>query len=186
MELAAAMFIYRARKLFQSAQSRIRQIVYRAVGMRIEGRGWMGAIEWPNRPYCVALGDGAMLDHGITLLATSDRAQIRIGARVYINRRTILDADERIEIGEETMIGPGCYITDHDHGFAKDIAPGAAPLLVEPTAIGKRCWLGANVTVLKGVTIGDGTVVGAGSVVTKSLPPGVVAVGVPARVIREL
>ena len=184
--LNVRVLIYRFKKLVQSAMSRVRQLVYRAMGMRIEGTGWMGAIEWPNRPYCVTLGAGAMLDHGITLLATSERARIVIGAKVYINRRTILDVDERVEIGEETMIGPGCYITDHDHGFSKGIAPGAAPLIVEPTTIGRRCWLGANVVVLKGVTIGDGTVVGAGSVVTKSLPAGAVAVGVPAKVIREV
>ncbi len=180
------MLIYRARKLYQSVQSRIRQFVFRCVGMRISGTGWMGAIEWPNRPYCVSLGKGAMLDHGITLLATSDRAKIVIGDNVYINRHTILDVDELLEIGDETMIGPGCYLTDHDHAFIKDTAPGAGPLIVEPTRIGKRCWLGAHVTVLKGVTIGDGTVVGAGSVVTKSLPAGVVAVGVPAKIVREL
>jgi acetyltransferase-like isoleucine patch superfamily enzyme len=180
------MFIYRARKLFQSVQSRIRQFVFRCVGMRIESTGWMGAIEWPNRPHCVSLGKGAMLDHGITLLATSDLAKIIIGDRVYINRHTILDVNELLEIGEETMIGPGCYLTDHDHDFGKDKSPGATPLITEPVHIGKRCWLGAHVTVLKGVTIGDGTVVGAGSVVTKSLPAGVLAVGTPARVVREL
>jgi galactoside O-acetyltransferase len=52
--------------------------------------------------------------------------------------------------------------------------------------IGARCWLGAHVTVLKGVSIGEGTVVGAGSVVTKSLPPDVIAVGNPARVLKPV
>ena len=180
------MFIYRARKLLQSVESRIRQTVFRCAGMRIDGKVWLGRIEWPNRPYCVSLGKGAMLDHGITLLATNDRAHIHIGANAYINRHTILDADELLEIGDETMVGPGCYLTDHDHAFTKDAAPGAGPLIVAPTRIGKRCWLGAHVSVLKGVSIGDGTVVGAGSVVTKPLPPGVLAVGTPARVIRKL
>lgn len=180
------MFVYRARKLLQSVESRIRQTMFRCVGMRIAGTVWLGRIEWPNRPYCVTLGAGAMLDHGITLLATSDRARIIIGANVYMNRHTILDVEELVELGDETMVGPGCYITDHDHAFTKGTAPAAGPLVVEPTRIGKRCWLGAHVTVLKGVSIGDGTVIGAGSVVTKSLPPGVLAVGSPARVIREL
>jgi acetyltransferase-like isoleucine patch superfamily enzyme len=177
---------YRFKKLWQSVGSRVRQIGYRALGMKLAGPVWMERIEWPDRPGCVSLGEGAMLDRDVTLLATCDEARIVIGARVYINRRTMFDAHELVEIGEETMVGPGCYITDHDHTFSKDTAPGAAPLVAKPTVIGKRCWLGANVTVLKGVTIGDGTVVGAGSVVTKSLPAGVLAVGVPAKVIREL
>ena len=84
------------------------------------------------------------------------------------------------------MIGPDCYITDHDHAISADRAPGATPLVSAATRIEDRCWLGAHVTVLKGVTIGKGTVVGAGSVVTKSLPPGVVAVGVPAQVIKKV
>lgn len=177
---------YRLKKLWQSAGSRFRQFVYRQLGMRIEGRVWLERIEWPDRPGCVSLGDGAMLDRDVTLLATCDSAKIVVHPNVYINRRTMIDCHELVEIGEETMIGPACYITDHDHTFSKDTAPGAAPLVAKPTVIGKRCWLGANVTVLKGVTIGDGTVVGAGSVVTKPLPAGVLAVGVPAKVIREL
>jgi galactoside O-acetyltransferase len=55
-----------------------------------------------------------------------------------------------------------------------------------PVHIGKNCWLGAGVVVLPGVTIGDNTVIGAGSVVTKDIPSGVVAVGNPCRVLREI
>ena len=55
-----------------------------------------------------------------------------------------------------------------------------------PVRIGRNCWLGAGVIVLQGVTIGDNTVVGAGSVVTKDLPSNVLAVGTPARVLREI
>ena len=176
----------RLRKLWQSATSRIRATVYGALGMRFEGRSWLQAIEWPLRPRCITLGDGAMLDSGIVLLATNDDARIAIGARAYLNRRTIIDASECVEIGEEAMIGPGCYITDHDHAFNSAEAPGALPLISEPTRIGARCWIGAHVVVLKGVTIGESTVVGAGSVVTRSLPPHVVAVGNPARILKEI
>ena len=122
----------------------------------------------------------------VTLLATNDAARIEIGPRTYINRHTMLDAAERIEVCEQAMIGPFCYITDHDHTFGSGAAPGAGALVSEPVRIGARCWLGAHVTVLKGVTIGEGSVVGAGSVVTKSLPPGVVAVGNPSRVLRQV
>ena len=98
----------------------------------------------------------------------------------------MLDASAEIVIGADTMIGPFSYITDHDHSFGEGVVPGQAPLVSAATRIGARCWLGAHVTVLKGVTIGDGCVVGAGSIVTKSLPPGVLAIGAPARVVRPL
>lgn len=177
---------YRLRKLWQSLASRRRALFYRLLGMKIQGPVWLEAIEWPDRPGSITLGREAALDRGVVLLATRDEARIVIGERCYINRHTMFDASERIEIGDQTMIGPHCYITDHDHTFGHGLAPGETPLVSVPTQIGKRCWLGANVTVLKGVTIGDGTVVGAGSVVTKSLPANVVAAGTPARVLREL
>lgn len=180
------MLSHRPRKLFQSLASRIRALACRLLGMKINGHVWLAAIEWPARPACITLGDGAALDRSVTLLATNDSARINIGARCYVNRHTMLDASERIEIGEETMIGPFCYITDHDHGFGRGVAPGAAPLVSVPTRIGNRCWLGAHVSILKGVTIGDGAVIGAGSVVTKDIPANAVCAGVPARVIRQL
>jgi acetyltransferase-like isoleucine patch superfamily enzyme len=109
-----------------------------------------------------------------------------IGGGTYINRNTVLDAAESLIIGRECAIGPGCYLTDHDHGCAPDTAPLSLPLVSKPTRLEDRVWLGANVVVLKGVTIGTGSVIGAGSVVTRDVPPGCVAVGNPARVIRTL
>ena len=154
--------------------------------MRIEGRCWLQAIEWPLRPRCITLGDGAALDRGITLLATNDAARIVIGPRTYLNRHTMIDADALVEIGAQTMIGPFCYITDHDHAARAGSAPADGPLVSAPVRIGERCWIGAHVSILKGVTIGDGAVIGAGSVVTKSVPPGVIAVGNPARVLKPV
>jgi acetyltransferase-like isoleucine patch superfamily enzyme len=59
-------------------------------------------------------------------------------------------------------------------------------MVSQPTAIGDRVWIGANVSILKGVNIGNQSVIGAGSVVTRNIPPGVVAVGVPAKVMKVL
>lgn len=160
--------------------------------LRLRGAKFAGKVrlpiwlESPVHAECLSFGDGAALDERVTLLATNENAQIIIGARCYVNRSTMLDASERIEIGDDTMIGPFCYITDHDHTFGPGVKPADGALISAPVKIGARCWLGAHVTVLKGVSIGDGTVVGAGSVVTQSLPAGVLAVGTPARALREL
>lgn len=179
------MTAYRLRKLWQSLGSRRRALFYRLLGMKIQGPVWLEAIEWPDRPGSIVLHRGAALERGVVLLATCDEARIEIGESCYINRHTMFDASERIEVGSQSMIGPRCYITDHDHTFGSNLAPGETPLVSALTRIGKRCWLGANVTVLKGVTIGDGSVVAAGSVVTKPVPPGVLVAGVPARVLRD-
>lgn len=173
-------------RLLRGLASRARIAFYRAAGMHIRGHVSLHAIEVPRRAGAITLEKGAALDRGVTLLATSARAGIHIGAQAYINRHTMIDADELVEIGDDVMIGPFCYITDHDHAVSPGAAPAAGALISAPTRIGARCWIGAHVSILKGVTIGEGTAVGAGSVVTRSLPAGVIAVGNPARVLRKI
>ena len=171
-------------RLAHGLASRARAFWYRLLGVKIGGACWLRAIEIPRGHRDIHLAVGVALDQGVVLLISGDSRgseKIVIGRSAYINRSTMIDASERIEIGAGTLIGPFCYITDHDHAIGS-----AHDLVSKPTRIGERCWLGAHVTVLKGVTIGDDTVVGAGSVVTKSLPARVVAVGNPARVLREI
>lgn len=172
-------------RLQQGLASRWRIARYRAAGVRIEGHIRLQTIEIPHFPSAITLQDGAALDRGVVLLATNADARIVIGLRTYLNRNTILDASELIEVGAQTMIGPFCYITDHDHSFGADGAPAGGALITAPTRLEPRCWIGAHVSILKGVTVGKGSVVGAGSVVTKSLPAGVIAVGNPARILRQ-
>jgi acetyltransferase-like isoleucine patch superfamily enzyme len=173
-------------RICEGVASRLRRAWHQARGWSFRGPVWLRSISIPRHPAAITLEAGAALDQGVVLLATEATAKIVVGAGCYLNRQTMLDVSERLEIGARTMIGPFCYLTDHDHQMGGEAAPGDGPLVSKPTIIGARCWLGAHVTVLKGVTIGDGTVVGAGSVVTKSLPAGVVAVGNPARVLREI
>lgn len=104
---------------------------------------------------------------------------------VYVNHNSVFLDCAKIKIGADTFIGPNC-------GFYTAIHPINAKERIEglesakPITIGKGVWLGGNVVVLPGVTIGDRAVIGAGSVVTKDIPSGVVAVGNPCRVIREI
>ena len=97
---------------------------------------------------------------------------------------TLLDSNI-ITIGDRTLIGPGCHIICTNHALdAEERLRGLFDN--RPVRIGARVWLGANVTVLPGMTIGDEAVIGAGSVVTKNIPAGVIAVGNPCRVLREI
>jgi acetyltransferase-like isoleucine patch superfamily enzyme len=174
-------------EMTQGIKSRWRNFYYRLLGVRLQGYVWMRRIEIPRNYQEIELAAGAALDRGVVLLCTGDGSgsiKIRVGACTYINRNTMLDATECLEIGSRCAIGPGCYLTDHDHGLDPSLPPLGQPMVGAPTRLGDEVWLGANVVVLKGVTIGDRAVVGAGSVVTKDIPPDAVAVGVPARIVR--
>lgn len=112
-------------------------------------------------------------------------AHIGIGARTFVNSGlTALDV-ARITIGEDVQLGPNVQLLTASH----PIDPSARRQGWEtglPITIGDNVWLGGGVIVVPGVTIGSDSVVGAGAVVTKDVPPRVLAVGNPARVIREL
>ena len=97
---------------------------------------------------------------------------------------TLLDSAS-ITIGHLTLIGPGCSLICTNHSIDPEERLKGI-FHNKPITIGSRVWLGANVTVCPGVTIGDDTVIGAGSVVTWNIPAGVVAAGNPCRVLRPV
>ena len=108
---------------------------------------------------------------------------ITLGERVFINAGCRFQDQGGITIGDDCLIGHNAVIATLQH----DIAPARrADLLPSPVVLGRNVWLGANVTVLPGVTIGDDAVIGAGSVVTKDIPARSIAVGSPARVVRTI
>ena len=120
-------------------------------------------------------------------------SKISLGNRVVIRPGTMLFADPRddgagITIEDDVMLGSGVHIYVHNHRFEDPSIPiidqGYHPS--KPIFIKKGAWIGANAIILPGVTVGENSVIGAGSVVTKSIPGGVLAVGNPAVVKRKL
>lgn len=111
--------------------------------------------------------------------------QIRIGARTFVNFNLVALDVASITIGEDVQIGPSVQLLTPTHPTEPE--PRRAKVeAAKPIAIGDNVWLGGGVIVCPGVSIGENSVVGAGAVVTRNLPPNVVAVGNPARVIRSL
>ena len=108
-------------------------------------------------------------------------ARIGIGDGTYLNRNTEVTALGSVSIGRGCMIGRDVIIMDSD----QHAMPGEK-LEIAPVSIEDGVWIGARAMVLKGVRIGRGSVIGAGAIVTRSIPAGSIAVGQPARVIREL
>ena len=110
---------------------------------------------------------------------------VHLGSNVYANAGLKLVDDTHIFIGDCTMLGPNVVIATAGHPIDPQLRQKGLQYNL-PVHIGRNCWLGAGVIVMPGVTIGDNTVIGAGSVVTKDIPSGVVAVGNPCRVLREV
>jgi maltose O-acetyltransferase len=128
------------------------------------------------------LGAGATIEPPF---ACDYGTNIHAGARLYINVQGVILDCARVDIGDDVLMGPGVHLYTATHPL--DAAVRASGLeLARPIRIGRRVFLGGGTRVLPGVTIGDDTVVGAGSVVTRDLPPGVVAAGNPCRVLRTL
>jgi maltose O-acetyltransferase len=128
------------------------------------------------------IGEGCEVRAGLQVDCGSN---ITVGDRVFINFGAYLADIAAITIGDDTLIGANVSLLTPTHPTDARLRlakwEGGAPI-----AIGRNVWLGGNVTVCPGVSIGDDTTVGAGSVVVRDLPAGVVAVGNPARVVREL
>ena len=108
---------------------------------------------------------------------------VRFGRDCFLNFGCTLLALGGITIEDGAFIGPHCVLATEYH--PEDPARRHS-LLTKPIVIGRNAWLGANVTVLAGVTVGENAIVAAGSVVTKDVPAGMVVAGTPARVIRPI
>ena len=133
----------------------------------------------------VQLGDRVMV-HRDVIIQTGSGGSVTIGPESRLQHRCILSAFKgSIILGKGVGLAPNCVLYPYNHGVAPDKPIRQQPLESKgDIIIEDEAWLGVGVTVLDGVRIGKGAVVGAGSVVTKDIPEGAIAFGVPARVIK--
>ena len=117
-----------------------------------------------------------------------------IGKRVFINYNFTVQDDAPVTIGDQVNIGPNVTLTTPFHPLVAEERIGFTvngqyynhPCYAKPIVIEDGVWIGAGVTICGGVTIGHGAVIGAGSVVTRDIPAGTIAVGVPCKVMRPI
>jgi acetyltransferase-like isoleucine patch superfamily enzyme len=143
----------------------------------------------------LSIGEDSIVHADISFEETGGK--IQIGSRTFIGRSHLI-CYRSLVIGDDVIMSWGVTIVDHDsHSInwmdrRNDVREWRAgrknweQIAYAPVVVSDRVWIGFNVSVLKGVTIGEGAVIGACSVVTEDIPPYALAVGSPARVIRAL
>jgi acetyltransferase-like isoleucine patch superfamily enzyme len=128
----------------------------------------------------------AGINHRCIIATLSQEAEIRIGNGCGFSGAAI-GAAQSVIIGNGVMVGANASISDTDWHPVDPVLRNARHVgASSPVVIDDEVWLGANVVVLKGVRIGAGTTIAANSVVTRSIPAGVVAAGIPARPLRSI
>lgn len=167
-------------------------------GRRFGSFGERSIIMWPpvtifNEQY-IHIGSHTMIGPGVALSAgmvpgqecISERVVV-IGDRCLIGRNSGIVGHFSVEIGNDVWTGHHVYVTDQNHGYEDPTRPISLQTQPERAVrIGDGSWIGHGAVILPGVTIGCHVVVGANSVVTSDIPDFSVAVGSPARVIRQL
>ncbi|MEO6813713.1 MAG: acyltransferase [Ginsengibacter sp.] len=124
-------------------------------------------------------------NHKCILVTTKKNATIKIGDRTGFNGAAIHCA-EKIEIGNDVMVGYNALIDDSDHHPVDPETRHTGIAETKPVFIEDNVWLGSNVVILKGVRIGKNSVVGSNSVVFSDVPPDSIAIGNPSRVIKKI
>jgi lipopolysaccharide O-acetyltransferase len=113
--------------------------------------------------------------------------RIRIGDRVTSSGNLVIGAASQVDIGDDVLFALNVTILDNLHGYQTPHEPYKYQALqgIAPVAVGRGCWIGQNVVILPAVKIGEMSIIGANSVVTQSIPERSIAVGAPARVIKQ-
>lgn len=153
----------------------LRGMVFLGRGVTIEARRGFGRLEigrW------VHIGDGTAL--------RCHEGSMRIGDKVVFGRNNTLNCYLDVEIGGSTLVADWVYVTDFDHRTEDVHRPIKDQGIVKsPVRIGEGCWLGVKTSVLRGTRIGSGVVLGAHAVARGDVPDDAIAVGTPARVVRD-
>lgn len=144
----------------------------------------------------IDLGKGLTTGYGCRLEAypvnNAGNKCLIFGDNIEINDYVHIAAGEKVSIGNHVLIAGKVFISDINHGNYKGqnpdspfSVPNRRSLSTQPVIIGNNVWIGESVSILPGVTIGQGSIIGANSVVSKSIPPAVIAVGSPAKPVKK-
>lgn len=174
-------------KFFKKIKGSFCNFFYRIQGMKIGKNTKLSKsiVTWPHQ---ICIGRNCTLEYGIYFKYDGPYRKgpsIIIKDHAFIGSNCEFNISGKIEIGSWAMIGSGCRFIDHDHGISIHEKMNNQKAIIKAIQIKDEVWLGVNVVVLKGITIGKGAVVAAGSVVTKDIPAYEVWGGIPASFIKR-
>jgi len=136
-------------------------------------------------PKNILIGNDVILKEGVRICPTNPQAKISIGDNTTIGYHTMIFSSKHIEIGNDCLIAPFCYIVDSNHQIKKNININEQAIEAKNIVIQDDVWLGTGTKVLSGVTIEKGAVIAAGSLVNKNISANTIFGGVPATQIGE-
>ncbi len=182
-------------RLARSLQPQLEQLqhIQALAGLRVGRDVVVGRYPEIYSPEHIELGDGVRIGNNVRLQAITahnDQAftpQLRLGRRTSLENNCTITCNNLVELGEDVMVAGNVFISDHEHQYqdrdhpiqAQDLTTGGR------VVIGAGSHIGQNVCIFGNVSIGEHSVIGAGSVVTRDIPAYSVAVGAPARVVRQ-
>jgi maltose O-acetyltransferase len=130
-----------------------------------------------------SFGKGGNIEEGIVFYGSNG---IECGSNVCWGRNLVVQGAGGLKMGNNILIGPGCYIWTINHDFAVENIYKEEKYILKPVIIEDNVWIAANVKIVPGVRIGSGSVIGMGSVVTKDVPPNCVVAGNPAKIVKMI
>ena len=136
----------------------------------------------------VAIASAALIG-ARTIIASREPGgggHFQMGRGSHLSVDNLVDTCSDVAIGDDVRTGPGCAFYTHKHVPTREGLIWDQPITTAPITVGNAAWIGHGCQVMPGAHVGESAVVGAGSIVTKPVPQGVIAVGVPARVLREV
>jgi acetyltransferase-like isoleucine patch superfamily enzyme len=180
--------MWRKWDLLPGPLSLLRHLYYSLRGARIGHGTRLPRVQmvWPHQ---VSIGARCILQNDIFFNFDHywvPGPSIILGDRCFVGRGCEFNIREKLVIGADCLIASGCTFVDHDHGMSLDTAMNAQPCMSQPIIIENNVWIGAGCIILKGTKVGQNAVIGAGSLLNKSVPPGEVWAGVPAKFIKRL
>ena len=132
----------------------------------------------------ITLGRDVLIQDSVIINA--NRGQVRLGDRSWLGPFCLVYGNGGVQLGDNVLVAAHTTINSVSHSSERcDIPINDQPVLSDPVLIEDDVWIGLNAVILQGITIGRGSIIGAGAVVTRSIPPWSIAVGVPAKVIGK-